>query len=392
MKMIAMLGLCILVSHQSAYADVFNRSIQVGASQTSNYFPLLKNKRIGIITNHTGCVDNEHIVDIFLKNGFTIKKIFTPEHGFRGQADAGEYQKNSVDKKTGIPLISLYGKNKKPSPNDLDDIDILVFDIQDVGVRFYTYISTLQYCMEAAAATNKPFIILDRPNPNGFYIDGPICDKHCRSFVGMQPVPIVYGMTIGEYALMLNGEGWINAPRACDLTVIKCKNYTHQDLYELPIPPSPNLKTMHSIYLYPSLCLFEGTPISVGRGTPTPFEVFGHPKFPEPLYSFTPKSILGAQKPPYMNQTCYGFDLHDSVQKILKKLDKKLNITWLMQAYELCPNQKTFFNSFFDKLAGTSALKEQIIVCAYEKEIRKSWKKDIERFKKIRTKYLLYKD
>jgi uncharacterized protein YbbC (DUF1343 family) len=385
-------SLCIFLNNQCLGAESYNRAIKVGASQTNQYFPLLKNKRIGVITNHTGCVDNEHIVDLLLKNGFIINKIFTPEHGFRGEADAGEHQKNCIDSKTGIPLISLYGKQKKPLNNDLCDIDIFVFDIQDVGVRFYTYISTLQYCMEAAAENNKPFIILDRPNPNGFYVDGPVCDISCRSFVGMQPVPIVYGMTIGEYAMMLNGEGWLSAQQKCDLTVIKCTNYSHKDLYELPIPPSPNLKTMQAVYLYPSLCLFEGTPISVGRGTSIPFEVFGHPKFPKTSFSFTPQSMTGAQKPPYLNQSCSGFNLHDDANVILEKLNNNINLFWLKQAHEMYPDKKRFFNKFFDNLTGNTVLKEQIQMRCDEKDIRQTWQQDLKLFKKIRKNYLLYND
>lgn len=389
-KKVFFASLCIIFTN--SHAEFYNRAIKVGASQTQHYFPLLKNKRIGMITNHTGCVDNEHIVDLLLKNSFTISKIFTPEHGFRGEGDAGIHQKNSIDPKTGIPLVSLYGKQKKPSNKDLCDIDILIFDIQDVGARFYTYISTLQYCMEAAAENNKPFIILDRPNPNGFYIDGPVCDSSCRSFVGMQPVPIVYGMTIGEYAQMLNGEGWLNATRKCDLTVVKCTNYSHKDLYELPIPPSPNLKTMQAVYLYPSLCLFEGTPISVGRGTSMPFEVFGHPKFPKTSYSFTPHSMIGAQNPLYMNQCCNGFNLHDTPTNIINNVDNKINLNWLKQAYDLYPAKKSFFNKFFEKLAGNKDLENQIKNGMDENEIRRSWHNDLEKFKKIRNNYLLYKD
>jgi uncharacterized protein YbbC (DUF1343 family) len=383
--------LCILLMH-TVQAGVYNRNIQVGAEQTNRYFPLLKNKRIAILTNHTARIGNDHLVDVLVKNGFNIKKIFTPEHGFRGTADAGEWLKNDVDAKTNIPLISLHNAKKKPTTQDLQDIDILIFDIQDVGVRFYTYISSLQYFMEAAADNNKPLIILDRPNPNGFYIDGPVCKKECRSFVGMQQVPIVYGMTVGEYALMLNGEHWINAPRACKMTVIPCSNYKHRDLYELPIAPSPNLKTMQAVYLYPSLALFEGTPISIGRGTSKPFELFGHPSFNKKGYVFKPKAMPGAQKPSCINQQCYGFNLHDTPANILKQLNRKLNLSWLKRSYDLLPEKKYFFDKLFTRLAGTSDLEKQIKAGCTEEEIRKSWQPELDEFKKVRKKYLIYND
>lgn len=381
---------CLFLSYM--HADMYNRTIRVAAAQTKEYFPLLKNKRLALLTNHTACIDNEHLVDVLIKEGFTIQKIFVPEHGFRGQDDAGAHQQNGIDAKTGISLISLYGKKKKPDEKDLSDVDILIYDIQDVGVRFYTYISSLQYLMEAAAEQKKPLIILDRPNPNGFYIDGPIAENALRSFVGMQSIPIVYGMTVGEYALMLNGEKWLNIPNRCNLTVIPCKNYTHKDYYELPIVPSPNLKTMQAVYIYPSLCLFEGTPISIGRGTHKPFELFGHPTFTSLSYAFTPRAMPGAKNPPFVNQVCYGIDLSDTPEKIIKKLNGKLNLHWLKQSYALYPYKSTFFNSFFDKLAGTTQLAKQIKEGLDESAIRKTWQSGLNAFKKIRKKYLLYPD
>ncbi len=374
------------------------------------YLPFLQDKAVGVFANHTSMVKNSHLVDTLLKRGIRVVKIFGPEHGFRGKADAGETVTDGVDAKTGIPVISLYGNHKKPTKADLKDLDVLVFDIQDVGVRFYTYISSLQYFLEAALENHKPLMILDRPNPNGFYVDGPVLDTNFRSFIGMQPVPVVYGMTIGEYALMLTGENLLsqeanrinaynittkpNADTPFHVTVIKCKNYDHHTKYTLPVNPSPNLKQMQSIYLYPSTCFFEGTVLSEGRGTDKPFQVFGHPKLPKNLYSFTPKPNEGAKTSKCFFQQCYGWNLSGSNQDVLAKLDGKIQLSYLIKAYELFPGKDSFFlaNNFFNKLAGNDKLMQQIKKGIPEADIRKSWEPALSAFKETRKKYLLYKD
>lgn len=372
--------------------DIITHQIQVGAEQTEQYLPLLKNKNVGILTNHTAHVGKQHLVDLLRAKKIHIKKIFTPEHGFRGKADAEIHCADGIDLKTGIPLVSLYGQKKKPTPQDLADIDILIFDIQDIGARFYTYISSLQYLMEAAAEQNMPLIILDRPNPNGFYIDGPICEM--KSFVGMQPIPIVHGMTVGEYAQMLNGEQWLAEKKQCTLTVIPCKNYTHKDLYQLPIFPSPNIKSMNAVYLYPSTCLFEGTQISMGRGTKHPFEMFGHPAFPKTKFSFVPKrqSAHDSTLLRHADKRCYGYNLVDTPEHTLKKLNNKINIAWLQKSYTLFPAKEQFFTKLFPCLAGNKLVAQHIARGDSEKKIRASWRPGLEKFKKIRKKYLLYED
>lgn len=330
-----------------------------------------------------------------LKEKVKVVKVFVPEHGFRGSADAGAHISNSKDKKTGLPIISLYGNNKKAKPEQLKDVDVVVYDLQDVGVRFYTYISTLEYMMEACAEGNKELMILDRPNPNGHYVDGPVLEKEYRSFVGMQPIPAVYGMTPGEYARMLKGEQWCKGTDKLKLTVIPCNNYDHTKKYQLPVPPSPNLKTMAAIYLYPSLCLFEGTVVSVGRGTDKPFQQWGHPEFEgKSKYSFTPRSTTGASKPLLEGKECFGKLVADTDKEALAQNEDIFNIKWLIQAYNWYPNKDEFFlsNNFVDKLAGTHKLQQQIKDGVKEDKIRYSWEKDIEAFKKIRKKYLLYKD
>jgi uncharacterized protein YbbC (DUF1343 family) len=334
-------------------------------------------------------IGNTHLVDSLLKLGVNIIKVFGPEHGFRGNAGAGEKVKDNTDIKTGLPVISLYGKHKKPTPGDLKDVDVVVFDIQDVGVRFYTYISTMTYVMEACAENGTDFIVLDRPNPHGGYIDGPVLEPDYSSFVGMHKVPVVHGMTVGEYARMVNGEGWLNNGVQCNLKVIKVGNYTHNSYYKLPVPPSPNLPDMNAIELYPSLCFFEGTIISVGRGTGKPFQVIGHPGFTEGDYSFTPVDIPGAaMNPKYEGEKCYGFDLSGFADTIV--FEKRLDLRWLIKMYDYFKGKDDFFNSFFDKLAGTANLREQIISGLPEKEIRESWKPGLTGFNKIREKYLLY--
>jgi uncharacterized protein YbbC (DUF1343 family) len=356
-----------------------------GVFQTNDYLPQLKGKRIGVVANQTSRFDETHLVDSLLALGIQVKKVFSPEHGFRGVADAGEKVQSDIDAKTGIPLVSLYGKNKKPTLEQLSEIDLMVFDLQDVGVRFYTYISTLHYVMEACAEGGIPLILLDRPNPNADYIDGPIRKDAQKSFIGMHPVPVVYGMTIGEYGQMINGEGWLAKP--CDLTVIKLLHYTHQTAYSLPVAPSPNLRTDNAVAWYPSLCFFEGTVVSVGRGTPFPFEVAGHPDMTAGDFSFTPKPSLGAKDPLHNGKICHGFDYRDQVAP------RKLTLEPVIAFYKaMSPSQPHFFlkNNFFNLLAGNDELRTQIELGLTEDEIRASWQKDLETFSVTRKKYLLY--
>lgn len=396
-----------------------SKKIIAGAERLNVYLPLIKGKSVGIFANQTSVVGNSHLVDTLLKNNIHIKVIFGPEHGFRGSADAGEKVGNYIDEKTGIPVISLYGPKRRPSAEDLKDVDILIFDIQDVGVRFYTFISSLQEFMEAAFENSKPLLLLDRPNPNGHYVDGPVLESSFKSFVGMQPIPIVYGMTLAEYALMLAGENWLTAKAnekylyyqsaknskdtLFHFQVIKCKNYTHSSLYELPIKPSPNLPTIQSIYSYPSTCFFEGTVLSEGRGTDYPFQIFGHPSLPNNLFSFTPTSRDGAKNPKLLNKECYGWNITGTKEEVYKKINKKIQLHWLIQAYTLFPDKENFFikpkkenakaeDFFFNKLAGNGTLISQIKQSISEEEIRKSWEPELNKFKEIRKKYLLYED
>lgn len=385
-------------------------AITPGAERMDIYLPLLKGKAVAVFANQTSLVKNTQLVDTLLEKGINVIKIFGPEHGFRGNASAGEEVNNSVDKKTRLPIISLYGDHKKPTKEDLKGVDILIFDIQDVGVRFYTFISSLQYYMEAALENHVPLLILDRPNPNGFYVDGPVLDTRFKSFLGMQPIPIVYGMTIGEYALMLAGEKWLS-PEANKINsyniitqptidtpfhiqVIKCKNYDHNSKYILPVAPSPNLREMQSIYLYPSTCFFEGTVLSEGRGTDKPFQIFGHPSLPKTLYAFTPKPNAGAKTSKCFYQLCYGWNLSGTNEAILKKLNKKIDLSYLIEAYKLFPGKDSFFlkNDFIKKLVGNDVFATQIKQQKTATEIRESWEPGLSDFKKIRKKYLLYKD
>lgn len=347
----------------------------------------LKGKRIAVVANQTSVINKQHLVDTLLALKLNVVKVFAPEHGFRGEADAGEKINHSVDTKTGLPLVSLYGNNKKPSVEQLADVDVIVFDIQDVGVRFYTFISTLHYVMEAAAENGKKIIVFDRPNPNAHYIDGPVLEKEFTSFVGMHPVPIVYGMTIGEYAMMINGESWLENGVKCDLIVLPCKNYTHQTNYSLPIAPSPNLKSDRAIALYPSLCLFEGTTVSLGRGTERPFEMYGHPKFPETNFAFTPIPMPGAKTSTQLNKKCNGYDLANVPLRLTK-----INLEYLINANKLLADSGIFINQnvFFNRLAGNSVLRDQLHECWSEEEIRATWKEGLDNFKLIRSKYLLY--
>jgi uncharacterized protein YbbC (DUF1343 family) len=385
-----------------------------GADRTEVYLPLLKNKRVAVFANHTATIGSTHLVDSLKKLGVNIVKAFGPEHGFRGTADAGAKVDNYTDEATGIPVISLYGKKRKPSAEDLADVDLLLFDIQDVGVRFYTFISSLQEYMEAAFENSKPLMILDRPNPNGHYVDGPVLDTAYKSFVGMQPVPIVYGMTVGEYAMMIAGERWLtpkanarhdyyrtaknSADTAFHFLVIKCKNYDHTTRYDLPVKPSPNLPEYASIYWYPSTCFFEGTVLSEGRGTDHPFCIFGHPVLPKNLYSFTPTPRDGATAPKQMNKVCYGWNLYDTKANVLKQVDNRIQLKYLLEAYRLFPGKDSFFirprsgQYFFDKLAGGADLRQQVVAGKTEAEIRASWQPKLDEFKKTRKRYLLYKD
>jgi len=381
---ILLISISIFINNSFASND--SLQIKTGAEQIDKYISLLKCKKIGVVANQTSVIGKTHLIDSLISLGIEITKIYSPEHGFRGNADAGEAVGSNIDKKTGISVLSLYGDHKKPQKSDLDGVDLIVFDIQDVGVRFYTYISTMHYVMEACAENNIPIIILDRPNPNGFYVDGPVLNTKFKSFVGMHAVPLVHGMTIGEYAQMIDGERWLNNKIKCNLKIITCENYTHQLKYNLPVNPSPNLATMNAIYLYPSLGLFEGTAISVARGTYFPFEAIGHPDFTGLSFSFTPKSIEGKSKnPPYLNKACFGYDLRSDSIVIF-------TLKWVIDCYHQFPNKEKYFNLFFSKLIGNDQIALQIKKGMTEDQIRKTWEKDLKIFKNIRKKYLLYND
>lgn len=360
-----------------------------GSYQIELYRDMIEGKSVAVVANQTSMVGQTHLVDNLLTFGIDIRVIFAPEHGFRNMADAGERIENGRDPETGISLISLYGSHLKPTADDLAGIDVVIFDIQDVGARFYTYISTLHYILESCAENHVKCLILDRPNPNGFYFDGNILDTAYSSFVGMDPVPVVHGMTVGEYAQMINGEGWLKDGVKCDLTVIKCKYYTHKILYELPVKPSPNLPTQTSVYLYPSICFFEGTVISCGRGTSFPFQAFGSPDLPDRGFSFTPESVPGAKNPPLLGIKCFGTDLRDATKKKLVP-KPELNLDWVIGAYNDFPKKDKFFTPYFDVLAGGPVLREQIQKGMTANQIRITWKEGLVKFSKIREKYLLY--
>ena len=382
--------LVLVIAILSLMPVLVSSQVITGAERTELYYPLLKNKTIGIVANDASVVNGKNIIDSLHSMGLEIKKIFAPEHGLRKSQEAGQTVKNTIDSITGIQVVSLYGKKKKPDKDDLKDIDIVVFDLQDVGVRFFTYISTLTYVMESCAESNTPLLLFDRPNPNGFYVDGPVLDSVQASFVGLHPVPLVYGMTIGEYAQMINEEGWLSNRMICDLNIVSLENYNHSTPYQLPVKPSPNLTTMNAVYLYPSLCLFEGTIVSVGRGTDFPFEVFGHPAFKGFSFSFIPRRVVGMSlNPPYKDQNCLGVDLRDFYETH-PKMFGRINLSWLFMAYKNLGSQASFFNDYFDKLAGTSLLREQISNDIPESEIRKTWETRLSEFKEIRKKYLLY--
>lgn len=386
------------------------RTIIPGANRINVYLPFIKGKKVGIFANQTSMVANTHLVDTLRKLGVDIKVIFGPEHGFRGTADAGEKVGNYVDEKTGINVVSLYGSKRYPSADDLKEVDVLIFDLQDVGCRFYTYINSMQDFLEAALENHKPLLLLDRPNPNGFYVDGPVLDLKFKSGVGRQPIPIVYGMTMGEYAMMLLGEKWTgekaNAVNAYNITtkpttdtpfhflVIKCQNYTHKSKYVLPVRPSPNLPDMQSIYLYPTTCLFEGTALSEGRGTAHPFTYIGHPDLPKTMFSFTPNPNEGAKSSKHYGKLCYGWNFGGTPDEVLKKHGAKIHLQWLFDAYKIFPDKDSFFlkTNSFNRLAGTDMLMQQIKDGKSEEEIRKSWEPKLSEFKAIRKKYLLYED
>ncbi|MDR2621422.1 MAG: DUF1343 domain-containing protein [Dysgonamonadaceae bacterium] len=361
----------------------------VGAESTVEYFPLLKGKRIGVFSNHTGIVGNEHLVDLLKREGFQVVVIFSPEHGFRGNADAGEKVGDETDAKTGIPVYSLYKNSTgKPDNQIMSQIDILITDIQDVGLRFYTYYISMYKLMDACAENDKPMLILDRPNPNGFYTDGPVLDMKYKSGVGYLPVPVVHGMTLGELAQMINGEKWLPQGKTCKLQIIKCKNYSHETRYHLPVPPSPNLPNMKSIYLYPSTCLFEGTSVSLGRGTAFPFQVYGSPQMKGYDFSFIPQSIPGAKNPPFLDQECYGVDLRNVPDETIR--EEGLNLRYVIDAYNHHPEKEKFFSPFFEKLIGVDYVRKMIIAGKTAGEIKTRWQPDVEKFKIQRKPYLLY--
>ncbi len=371
--------------------SLYATDIKMGAEDETAYLPLLQAKDVAMVVNHSSRIYDHHLVDYLMHKKIKVKRIFAPEHGFRGKADAGENVVDGVDTKSGLPIISLYGKHKKPTKEDLEGIEVLVFDIQDVGVRFYTYLSTLHYVMEAAAENKISLIVLDRPNPNANRIDGPILEAEFSSFVGLHPVPILYGMSIGEYAQMINGEGWLKDGVKADLHVVKLQNYRHNIFYHLPLKPSPNLPNDLSIALYPSLALFEGTAISAGRGTTKQFQLYGAPKYIKQNFSFIPVPRSGAKYPKHQGKRCYGVDLSTTAIEDVRNA-KALNLSYLLDAYTNYSDKGAFFlkNGFFDRLAGESTLRKQIIAGRGELEIRKSWQEGLERFKKIRQKYLLY--
>jgi len=384
-----LLNFLILIALQ-ANAYHFATNIKPGAERTEKYIKLLQNKNVAIIANHTSMVGNRHLVDTLLSLGIKVKKIFAPEHGFRGLNDAGGHVANSIDKKTGLPIISLYGKNRKPSAEQLKGIDIVVFDIQDVGVRFYTYISTMMLAMEACAENQVSFLVLDRPNPNGYFVDGPVLQMKYKSFIGMMPIPIVYGLTEAELATMINGESWLKNKLKCDLHYVLCEGYDHSKIYKLPIKPSPNLPNMTAVLYYPTLGILEGTSLSVGRGTEKPFQYVGHPELTDGYLEFTPRSMPGARHPKWEGKTCHGYDVNDNgIDYIVEK--KGIGIACILKAYANTPKED-FFKASFNKLVGNSDFKMQLQFLEQEETIRDSWKKDLDAYKKIRKKYLLYPD
>ena len=376
-------------SHEDIAQTCTKSTIKMGAEATNSYFHLIEGKRVAVLTNQTGMVVDEHLVDLLKRKEFNVVGILSPEHGFRGTADAGEHVASYVDEKTGIPIWSLYdGKSGKPSAETMQLFDVLVFDLQDVGLRFYTYYATMARMMDACAEHNKEMIVLDRPNPNGFYVDGPILDMKHKSGVGWLPIPVVHGMTLGELALMINGEKWLPKGRICELTVIPCDNFTSDMKYELPISPSPNLPNIHSVYLYPSTCLFEGTVVSLGRGTSFPFEVYGHPKYTGSDFSFTPRSVPGAKNPPLLNKKCFGVDLRNLPNEYI--WENGFDLSYVIDAYNNLNMGDKFFSSFFEKLVGVDYIRTMIKQGKTNEEIRAMWQDDVAKFKVQREPYLLY--
>lgn len=385
MRMKKILFIALILSSIAVQAQ----TVKVGAEITDAYFPLIRGKRVAVMSNQTGRVGNEHLVDLLIRNKFNVVGIFSPEHGFRGTADAGEHVANSVDEKTGVPVWSLYGSGSgKPSADKMEKFDVLLFDLQDVGLRFYTYYASMARLMDACAEHSKKMIVLDRPNPNGFFVDGPILDMKHKSGVGWLPVPVVHGMTLGELALMINGEKWLPQGRICDVTVIPCQNYTHQTRYELPVAPSPNLPNTQSIYLYPSTCLFEGTVVSLGRGTSFPFQVYGHPDYKGSDFSFTPRSVPGAKNPPLLNKKCYGVDLRNVSQEYI--WENGFDLSYVIDAYKNLKMGDKFFTGFFEKLVGVDYIRQDIIAGKSAQEIKDKWYCDVVKFKQQRRPYLLY--
>ena len=364
--------------------------IETGAEQTGRYLPLLEGRRVGIMTNHTGTVGRTHLVDTLRSLGVDIRVVFAPEHGFRGQADAGESVASYRDRKTGIDVVSVYGSTKRPPDSIMQRLDVLLFDIQDVGLRYYTYLSSMHYLMEACAANGKRLIVLDRPNPNGFDVDGPVLEAKHRSFVGMHPIPVVHGMTLGELARMIDGEGWLRDGLRCKLTVIPCRGYTHRSRYRLPTAPSPNLPNMRAVYLYPSLCFFEGTPVSLGRGTDFPFQAYGHPEL-QGDFSFTPRSNAGAKNPPLKDKLCHGVDLRTapSDERIW---ERGVDLGYVIDCYRQLNLGEKFFTPMFDRLTGTDYVRQMILQGAGADRIKARWADDVERFKQTRKPYLLYEE
>ena len=364
--------------------------IETGAEQTGRYLPLLEGRRVGITTNHTGTVGRTHLVDTLRSLGVDIRVVFAPEHGFRGQADAGESVASYRDRKTGIDVVSVYGSTKRPPDSIMQRLDVLLFDIQDVGLRYYTYLSSMHYLMEACAANGKRLIVLDRPNPNGFYVDGPVLEAKHRSFVGMHPIPVVHGMTLGELARMIDGEGWLRDGLRCKLTVIPCRGYTHRSRYRLPTAPSPNLPNMRAVYLYPSLCFFEGTPVSLGRGTDFPFQAYGHPEL-QGDFSFTPRSNAGAKNPPLKDKLCQGVDLRTSPSDE-RIWERGVDLGYVIDCYRQLNLGEKFFTPMFDRLTGTDYVRQMILQGAGADRIKARWADDVERFKQTRKPYLLYEE
>lgn len=390
-SILAVLCFASLIGCGSAQAAADGGGVTVGAQRTDIYMPHLAGKKVGILANHTALVDGVHLVDTLLALGVDVRTVFAPEHGFRGTADAGEHVATYKDEKTGIDVLSIYGSNKKPPVAEVRKLDAVVFDIQDVGLRYYTYLSSMHYMMESCAEAGVPMIVLDRPNPNGMYVDGPVLEMKNKSFVGMHPIPVVHGMTLGELARMINGEGWLAAGVKCDLTVVPCAGYTHRTRYELPVRPSPNLPNMRSIYLYSSLCFLEGTPVSVGRGTDFPFQVYGHPDMKNHAFTFTPRANDAAKNPPQKDKLCYGTDLRQlpSDEEVIAA---GVDLSYVVDCYRTLGMGEKFFTRMFTLLTGVDYVREMIVAGKDAAQIKARWADDVEKFKEQRKPYLLYEE